>query len=114
MALILFINIFYLNYSNRVSTNDIIILGDLMDLKMILGKNIKYYRYKKMLTQEAMAEILDVSPNYIGRLERGQHTPSIDKVQNIAKALDVLPFMLKKEKENYNLPSRVNSKLNVK
>ena len=97
-----------------MSTNDIIILGDLMNLKMILGKNTTYYIYKKRLTQEALAEILDVSPNYIVRLEHGQHNPSLDKVQNIAKALDVLPFMLFKEKENYNLPSRVNSKLNVK
>ena len=85
-----------------------------MNLKMILGKNTKYYIYKKRLTQEALAEILDVSPNYIVRLEHGQHNPYLDKVQNIAKALDVLPFMLFKEKENYNLPSRVNSKLNVK
>lgn len=79
---------------------------------MILGKNIKYYRYKKMLTQEALAEILDVSPNYIGRLECGCHNPSLDKIQNIARVLDVLSFMLFKEKKNYNLPSRVN--LNVK
>ena len=42
-----------------------------MNLKMILGKNTKYYRYKKMLTQEALAEVLDVSPNYIVRLEHG-------------------------------------------
>lgn len=81
-----------------------------MNLKMILGKNVKYYRYKKKLTQEVLAEILGVSTNYIGRLERGQHSPSLEKISNIAKALDILPFMLFKEKKKYDLPSRVNLK----
>ena len=50
-----------------------------MNLKTILGKNVKYYRYRKKYTQEQLAEILDVSTNYIGRLERGQHSPSLEK-----------------------------------
>ena len=66
----------------------------MMDLKIILGKNIKFYRYKNRLTQEKLAEILDVSPNYIGRIERGQHNPSLEKIAKIANVLNVKVFEL--------------------
>ena len=69
-------------------------MGDMMNLKIILGKNIKFYRYKNRLTQEKLAEILDVSPNYIGRIERGQHNPSLEKIAKIANVLNVKAFEL--------------------
>ena len=81
-----------------------------MALKITLGKNVKYYRYKKRLTQEGLAKILDSSANYIGRLEHGQHSPSLEKIENIAKTLDIQAFKLFMEKEKYNLPNRVNLK----
>ena len=46
------------------------------------------------LTQEKLAEILDVSPNYIGRIERGQHNPSLEKIAKIANVLNVKAFEL--------------------
>ncbi len=80
-----------------------------MRLKTILGKNVKYHRYRKKLTQEKLAEVLNVSSNYVGRLERGQHSPSLDKIEKIAKALDVKAFELFLERDDYNnLPDRVN------
>ena len=80
-----------------------------MELKIILAKNVKYYRYKKKFTQEHLAECLGVSANYIGRLERGQHNPSLDKIDKIATILEVQPFELFVERKDYkNLPSRVN------
>ena len=80
-----------------------------MKLKTILGKNVKYHRYRKYFTQEQLAEILDVSSNYIGRLERGQHSPSLDKIEKIAKCLGVKEFELFLERDDYdNLPNRVN------
>lgn len=80
-----------------------------MKLKTILGKNVKYHRYRKNLTQERLAEILEVSPNYVGRLERGQHSPSLDKIERIAKALGIKAFELFLERDDFNnLPNRVN------
>ena len=80
-----------------------------MKLKVVLGKNVKYHRYRKKLTQEHLAEKMEVSPNYIGRLERGQHNPSLEKIERIAKALDVKPFELFLEHDDFEkLPSRVN------
>lgn len=84
-------------------------MGDTMKLKTILGKNIKYHRYRKNLTQEKLAELLGTSPNYVGRLERGQHSPSLEKIDKIAKALDIKAFELFLERDDFNnLPNRVN------
>lgn len=80
-----------------------------MRLKTILGKNVKYHRYRKKITQEKLAELLNVSPNYVGRLERGQHSPSLDKIERIAKALEIKPFELFLERDDFDdLPDRVN------
>lgn len=90
------------------------IKGDEMELKIILGKNIKYHRYKKKLTQEKLAELLNISPNYIGRLERGKHNPSLEKIEEIAATLDIKPFELFLEHEDLKkLSNRVNLKQNV-
>ena len=80
-----------------------------MKLKIILAKNVKYHRYKKKFTQEQLAEKMNVSTNYIGRLERGQHSPSFDKIEKIANALGIEPFELFIERDDYNnLPNRIN------
>jgi len=86
-----------------------IVIGDTMKLKTILGKNIKYHRYRKKLTQEQLAELLETSSNYVGRLERGQHSSSLEKIDKIAKALDIKAFELFLERDDLdNLPNRVN------
>lgn len=80
-----------------------------MKLKTILGKNVKYHRFIKKYTQEQLAELLGVSPNYVGRLERGQHSPSLDKIEKLAKALNIKAFELFVERDDFDkLPSRVN------
>ena len=65
-----------------------------MNLKILIGKNVKYYRYKEKLTQEKLAEKIKSSVNYIGRLERGQHNPSVEKLEKIATALNIEPYEL--------------------
>lgn len=80
-----------------------------MKLKTLLGKNVKYYRFRKKLTQERLAEIMNVSPNYIGRLERGQHSPSLEKIETIAKVLEIEPFELFLKRADIDkIPDRVN------
>lgn len=82
-----------------------------MDLKMILGKNVKYYRFHKDLTQEKLAEKINSSTNYIGRLERGQHNPSLEKIEKISKVLGIEAYKLFLiDTAKNKLPSRVNLK----
>ena len=62
---------------------------DKKELLKIFGKNVKIERIKKDLTQEQLAEKMDVSQNYIACIETGKQNTSILKIIEIAKALDV-------------------------
>lgn len=54
-----------------------------------LGKNIAKYRNKKNYSQEKLAEIVDLSREYITRVENGQKNISLKKLFAIADALEV-------------------------
>ena len=66
------------------------------DLYLIIGKNIRYYRKlyslnKKELTQESLAEIMNVSTSLIGNLEskKTYQGISIYNLYKISKILEV-------------------------
>lgn len=53
------------------------------------GKNVKIERIKKDLTQEKLAERMNVSQNYIANIERGKENMSLAKVLELSTFLDV-------------------------
>ena len=59
------------------------------DLRAIFGTNIKRYRNQKGFSQAKLAEILDMSPNFISDIETGKRRLSSDTLVNLAKALGV-------------------------
>lgn len=63
-------------------------------IRKILGQNIRHFRQSKGITQETLAEIVDVSGSYIGYLERGKRSPSLDLLVKIAHTLEVEPARL--------------------
>ena len=69
--------------------------------------NLRWYRYKKNYTQEQLAELSNSNAKYISDLERGKYCPSLNKLQEIADALDIEAYMLIK-------PISFNSKKIVK
>jgi transcriptional regulator with XRE-family HTH domain len=60
-----------------------------MDIRHIVGDNIRFIREKKGWIQEDLAITANVSRTYIGQIERGQKTISIVFLDKIAKALKV-------------------------
>ncbi len=54
-----------------------------------LGAKIAYLRKLKHLSQEKMAEKVDISEIYMGQIERGEANPTLDKLKAIAKVLDI-------------------------
>ena len=54
-----------------------------------LGKNIAKYRQQKKLSQEKLAEMVDLSREYITRVERRQKNISLKKLFAITDALNV-------------------------
>ena len=66
------------------------------DLKKF-GKRLKALRLDHSLTQLELAEILDMSPNFIGMIERGERNTTVENVFRIARALNVKPSNLFEE-----------------
>jgi len=60
-----------------------------MKLATILGSNIRRYRKQAQLTQEALAEKLNISQNYLGQVERGHRTLSFSTLNRITQVLKV-------------------------
>jgi transcriptional regulator with XRE-family HTH domain len=55
--------------------------------RRILGKCIRSYREQAGLTQEKLAEKSDLTPKYLGEVERGLVNISVDALARIAAAL---------------------------
>ena len=53
------------------------------------GKNVKIERIKKDLTQEQLAEIMNVSQNYIANIEGGKANMSLGKILELSKYIGV-------------------------
>ena len=52
-----------------------------------LGKRIKKYRTEKGFTQEDLADKVGVSRAYMGYIEQGRNTPSLEVLEKISKIL---------------------------
>lgn len=57
--------------------------------KHLLGSRIKELRKIKGLSQEQLADIVDLDPKYVSFIECGRNAPSLETMDNIAKALKV-------------------------
>lgn len=64
-----------------------------MDYKK-LGKRIKEERLKKNLTQERLAESINLTGVYISHIENASTKPSLETVVNLSNALNVTPDFL--------------------
>jgi len=53
------------------------------------GNRIAKLRKKQGLTQEQLADLVDLHRTYIGFIEQGKRNPSIANVRKIAKALKI-------------------------
>ena len=61
-----------------------------MNKEMLLkqfGKNVKIERIKHDLTREQLAEIMDVSVNYLSSIECGKTNMSLGKILELSKYL---------------------------
>jgi len=60
-----------------------------IEILKTFGKKIKKLRLDKGLSQEALAEMVDVHRTYMGFIERGERNPSLIKIFKLSRALDV-------------------------
>lgn len=60
-----------------------------MDITQRIAANIKKYRLSKNISQEMLAGMSDLHPNYISLVERGQRKITVVSLEKISKALNV-------------------------
>ncbi|QGH69576.1 helix-turn-helix domain-containing protein [Pseudactinotalea sp. HY158] len=60
-----------------------------ISLKSTLGTQVREIRRARGLTQEALAEQLEVSPRYLAGVERGERNLTLDSVDALAEQLGV-------------------------
>ena len=60
-----------------------------MDMRRLVGRNVRRIRLAKSLTQEEFADLSGFSQQYLSDLERGQRNPTIVTVFELANALGV-------------------------
>jgi transcriptional regulator with XRE-family HTH domain len=63
-----------------------------MDIKSIFGKNLKFYRKAKCLSQEQLSEKVDISVKHLSSIERGLNFVSADLLEKLAFSVDVPVF----------------------
>jgi len=60
-----------------------------MDMRKLVGRNVRRIRQKNGLTQEKFAEISGFSQQYISGLEQGRRNPTVVTLYELARALGV-------------------------
>ena len=64
------------------------------NLKKLLGKRIKELRLARKMTQEQLAELVDIGAASLSKIEIGMYHPTGENLEKIAEALNVEPYEL--------------------
>ena len=59
------------------------------EIKDILGRNIKYFRFHRQLSQAALAEKANISITFLSNIERGKMFPKVETLSRITESLEV-------------------------
>lgn len=65
-----------------------------MDMRKLVGRNVRRIRAERGMTQEQLAERSGFSQQYISDLERGRRNPTIVSLYELALALETTPVVL--------------------
>ena len=55
----------------------------------VIGRHIRAARKQKRLTQEDVADMIDMSPAHFGKVERGERPVNLQRLSQLSQALDV-------------------------
>jgi transcriptional regulator with XRE-family HTH domain len=60
-----------------------------MKLRRTVARNLRRLRQKRGLSQEELADRAGLNRNYVGMIEREENAPTVDALEQLAKALDI-------------------------
>jgi len=63
----------------------------MFDLRGAFGANLKLIRKSKNITQEKLAELIDIHPRQLSKIETGDHFPSYKTIERICESLKEQP-----------------------
>lgn len=55
----------------------------------VIGRHIRAAQKQKRLTQEDVADMIDMSPAHFGKVERGERPVNLQRLSQLSQALDV-------------------------
>ena len=56
---------------------------------VLIGERIKFWRQQRKLTQERLAEIVELTPGFISLIETGKKRASLETLLSICRALNI-------------------------
>ena len=62
-----------------------------MSLREIVATNLRKLRHAKGMSQEELADRAGINRNYVGMLEREQHSATVDMLEKLAEVLEADP-----------------------
>jgi transcriptional regulator with XRE-family HTH domain len=60
-----------------------------MDVRRVVGRNLKRARLERGLSQEALAHDAQIAPSFLSQIENGIRSPTITKLQDLATTLRI-------------------------
>lgn len=63
-------------------------------LQATVGRNLRAYRLARGMSQEALADLLQVHRTYMGGVERGERNLTLKSLERIADRLGIDPLVL--------------------
>ena len=60
-----------------------------MKLRRTVARNLRRLRQKRGLSQKELADRAGLNRNYVGMIEREENAPTVDALEQLAKALDI-------------------------
>lgn len=58
-------------------------------INSLFGQQIKQLRKNRRLSQEALALLSEINRTYLGGIERGENSPSLETIQKLSIALNI-------------------------
>lgn len=81
-----------------------------MNLNALVSKNIRCIRILMSITQEELANEMNVNQSYISAIESGSKVISLNRIEEIAKILGVKPYILLKEDFEKEIKNKILNK----
>jgi transcriptional regulator with XRE-family HTH domain len=78
------------------------------ELLQSVGNRIREFRKASGLTQEQLAEKVDIAPQYLSHLENGQRIPSLRTIIALAQELNTTPSVLLAEPQQDPQAERIS------